>query len=202
MVKAKLNLREFNAAIRAYAKESKSKDFPAVLNHAGQKVATRAIRETKAAKNVWPLRVTDNPARTTKKGNFTKRAKDAQRLYYGLAKKRGLSGDAARRWAVNEWSKRRKGKGEAKAGWVNPALAMGAKLRLRPYGGGSASKSKGRKATGSTLRAYLANMAEAAGKRGSGGTAPLQRAINYAARDMMKYARRKMQERARKYSGR
>lgn len=202
-MKATLDLRKFNAAIRAYAKESK-KDFSAVLNHAGAKVAVRAIRETPKAKTRWPLRASDDPTRRIKRlQNYTKLAKNSQKLFFWLAKRKGLKGSAAERYAHREWAKRRQGIAEGKAGWIKPALAMGAKLSLRVHSKSkTAAKSIGKRSTPSTLKARLQNMAEAAGTPGAGGIAPVQRAIDYAAADMMRYANRKHRERARRYSGR
>lgn len=200
-MRAKLQLREFNAAIRAYAKESK-KDFSDVINHAGAKVAVRAIRETPAAKKGQrPLRASDDPTRTTKGGKYTRSARNSQRLFFGLAKKAGKRGDAAVIFARRLWASRRSGIGEGKAGWIKPALQMGARIGARVKSGSkTAGASTGKKASPRWLRARLQNMADAAGTKGAGGIAPLQRAIAYATADMLVYARRKMAARARRYS--
>jgi len=132
------------------------------------------------------------------KGGKTKK----QKLLFALASKKGIKkGSGGSQvmypYVKKEFNKRKRSVGAVKAGFIKPAIELGAKLRIRPYAGGSASRSKGTKSKRYRMKALSVNVVDGAGKIGD---KPMLRAMSFAIEKEHNWAIKRLQKRNNKFS--
>lgn len=186
-LKMPIDTREFTAAMREYGRATK-KDEAEILNRAGRNVAFRAAQFTPQAN---PAKIKGDLARDNlavkilaKRGAFrgvpnSKRAELVRKL------------EAARIRSIRY----------VRQGWANAILAFGGRPgRLGNVNSRSeAAKGYGLKASAQRLVAELANNSRGADKVG---LEPLQKAIDFVAKDMLAFAQKKLAQTAAKFSAR
>lgn len=185
----KLDLREFQAALREYGKATK-KDCADILNRAGRNVALRAINLTPkatAAKIKADLAANNNAIRATirrlKAKGIPQKGMSRARFALEIKKTIGLRTRSARYVSV---------------GWFKAYEAFGGPSR-KVSSKGFAAAGTGKKATANHLVAELTNAATGADKVGA---EALQAAVDFVAHDMLEYAYKKLADTARKHSAR
>ena len=147
--------------MKTWMKRKRTGSYHDCINNYAQKATLRAIRHTPKARLTGYLGAPTDP----KKGGKTKK----QRFFYAKAskggKRKGTGGNKVMLpAALKLWKRARSSTGAIKAGFIQPALDFGAKVRLRPFAGGSASRSKGQKSySGNKVKAQSFNAVEASG---------------------------------------
>jgi hypothetical protein len=192
-VMARTNAKQWQSAMKAWTKATgKSRDD--CINKFGAESCVKAMRFTPRAK-VGKINTFD-----PEKGGKTKK----QKLLFALASKKGIrKGTGGEQvmypYVRKEFNKRKKSIGANKAGFIKPAIQLGARLRANPFGGGSASRSKGIKSKSFKMKAISFN--EVAGA-GIVGYAPMNRAMMAAAAQEKAWAIRRLQKQNNKFSAR
>tara|TARA_R100000808_G_scaffold260_2_gene1558 strand:+ start:4411 stop:5004 length:594 start_codon:yes stop_codon:yes gene_type:complete len=190
-VMARTNAKQWQSAMKAWTKATgKSRDD--CINKFGAESCVKAIRHTPKAR-VGRINTYD-----PEKGGRTKK----QKLLFALASNQGIrKGSGGEQimypYVRKEFNKRKKSIGALKAGFIRPAIQLGARLKTTPFGGGSASKSKGIKSKSFKMKAFAFNEVE-----GSGLVAykAMDRAMIEAAAQEKAWAVRRLQKQNNKFS--
>lgn len=185
-----IDTREFQAAMKLYRKAT-GKDSAAVINRAGGNLALRAVQKTKKA--------TASKMKTSKAYDPDRRpANKRTKFHYALYRKRKKRSPTTAE--VRAFFKRRKAsRGYIAAGFISAARDFGKRTRSRPIKGGDAERGYGKKATPRKLLGIITNFADEADSVGAEG---VRKAMAFVSADMVKYARKKMGQTAKKYSAR
>ena len=208
-----LDTRELRAALQLYSRATK-KDEAEILNHAALNICIRppfgAVQNTPKAnaKQIQRDLVEDYANKKT--------GKPSPRVFQMAAKNlsgtKGKKGKRGKTLGSQTWQKRiakeskriigsrKRAVGYMASGWIKAARAFGFQGRGAAKFAG-ANTGYGIKARVQVLVAEVANTAKNITKV-KGANSALQRAVNGAARDMTKYAEKKLDRTAKKYSGR
>lgn len=181
-----IDTREFTAALREYQKATK-KDEAEILNRAGGNMAFRAAQFTPFA-GEGKIRAS------------LRRNKLAIKILSKSPRRRFKGIPVSRRGAiVTDFILRRvRSSKYIRAGWAKALKAFGRNAsRLHVRAGSKADRGYGQKATAWRMVAELGNDARGAD---TVGLEPLQRAVDFVARDMLAYARRRTVRTAQRFS--
>lgn len=182
----KIDTREFQKAMREYERATK-KDGADILNRAGRNVAFRAAQFTDVAS---PTKIKSQ----LRSNNLLAKI---------LAKRGRLKGlNMQERSALFDkvLSARMRSARYIRVGWAKAIAAFGGNAtRMKVNPKSEAAKGYGIKASTRRLVAELANNSKGAEKVG---LSPLERAIQFVARDMLNYAKHKMSRTGDKFSAR
>lgn len=179
-----IDARELQNALKLYWRATQ-KDESEILNRAGRNASLRAAQFTPKATGakIRSALITNNLA---------------VKILSSRGRFRGAT--MAQRAAITRKfvSARVRSARYVSAGWSKAQRAFGGRgVSVNPRS--EAAKGFGIKATPQRLIAIIANNSRGAGKVG---LAPLERAIGFVARDMTKYAQRKLAQTAKKFSAR
>ena len=194
----KIDTSEFQRAMREYAKVSKA-DAATIINRFAVDVAFRAVTETKAARKSGYLAAGYSP-----QGG----KKFKQRMYYAKQAKKGIKkGEGIAEKAQKAYNQAQSSRGYHKAGWFNAIRDLGKSTRKKPVAGGTADKGYATKATIGKLIANIYNYAIMNNSATGHDETPMQfaalnRAVQYVAKAKLEYARRKLADTAKRFSGR
>ena len=180
--------------MKTWMKAKRGASHDDCINKFGAESSVKAISYTKKT-SMGKLNTID-PA----KGGKTKK----QKVLFALAGKAGIKkgkGGAKIMYphVQKMFSRRKSSLGSIKAGFINPAKHLGARLKSSPFAGGSASKSKGRKSTGSKMLATAKNEVNASGVYGD---TPMERAMNFVVKREHAWAIKRLQKANNKFSAR
>lgn len=170
---ARTNVKQWQAAMKAWRKAKRGVSHDDCINKFGSESCLRAISFTPKT------RVNRINTYDPSKGGKTKK----QKLLFALASnagiRKGSGGEQVMYPYVQRIFKKRKSSiGANKAGFLNPARDLGARVTSSPYAGKSASKSKGIKSARFRMKAYSFNEVDGAGKVAY---APMNRAMEFVA---------------------
>jgi len=182
--------------MKAWMKAKRGASHDDCINKFGAESCVKAISYTK--KTPMGRLNTIDPA----KGGKTYK----QRVLYALASNAGIrKGSGGNRtmtpYVERQFSKRKSSLGAVKAGFINPAKQLGARLKSSPFGGGSASKSRGHKSTGTKMKAIARNEVNASGEDKIG-KKPMERAMNFVVQREHAWAIKRLQKANNTFSSR
>jgi hypothetical protein len=191
-VRIRTNAKQWQSAMKAWRKAKRGASHDDCINKFGSESCVKAISFTPKTK-VGKINTYD-PA----KGGKTKK----QKLLFALASQKGIKKGSGGQQVMypyvnKEFSKRKRSIGANKAGFIKPAIQLGANLRLKPYGGGSASESKGIKSKRFKMRAFSFNEVDGAGIVGHG---PMRRAMDFVVKKEHAWAIKRLQKANNKFS--
>jgi len=186
------NVKAWRAAMKTWMKAKRGASHDDCINKFGAESSVKAISYTKKT-SMGKLNTID-PA----KGGKTKK----QQVLFALASRdgvrRGTGGAKIMYPHVQKMFSRRKSSlGAIKAGFINPAKHLGARLKSAPFAGGSASRSKGRKSRGSKMLASARNEVNASGTYGA---TPMERAMAFVVQREHAWAIKRLQKANNKFS--
>jgi hypothetical protein len=186
------NAKEWSAAMKAWLKVKRRASHDDCINKFGSESCFKAMQYTrKAPKSKITVY---NP----QKGGKTFK----QKLLYAMASKNGIrkgkGGNKVMRPYVDKVYKSRvRGIGVVKAGFIKPATDLGKQMAIKPYGGGSASKSKGQKSIRFRMKAKSFNEVSGSGIHGY---KPMQRAMAFVVHKEHNWAINRLQKANNSYS--
>lgn len=188
------NVKQWRAAMKTWMKAKRGASYDDCINKFGAESSAKAITYTK--KTSMSKLNTIDPAR----GGKTRK----QQVLFALASKagvkRGTGGAKVMYPHVQKMFSRRKSSlGAIKAGFINPAKQLGARLKSSPFGGGSASRSRGYKSRTQRMRAIAMNEVNASGVYAK---APMERAMNFVVKREHAWAIKRLQKANNHFSAR
>jgi len=150
------NVKQWSKAMGAWMKASRGKSHADCINHFGKWSLINAMKKTPKAKlGKFPFNQTANP----EKGGKTYK----QKFYYAMAASAGVAPENIKSVAIKMYRAKRRSSGAIKAGFIKPLQMLGGIPKSRAFAGGSASKSRGRRAKDKSLKAMSFNNVEASG---------------------------------------
>lgn len=185
-IRTRTNAKQWQAAMKAWRKAKRGVSHDDCINKFGSESCLRAIAFTPKAR-IGKINTYD-PA----KGGKTKK----QKLLFALASKAGIKkGSGGQQimypYVQKLFNKRKQSLGANKAGFIEPAKDLGAKVRTSSYAGGSASRSKGIKSKRFKMKAISYNEVDGAGIVAY---EPMNRAMDFVAKREHSWAIKRLQK--------
>tara|TARA_R100001129_G_scaffold182822_1_gene164014 strand:- start:772 stop:1362 length:591 start_codon:yes stop_codon:yes gene_type:complete len=178
-----VNKRQWQSAMNTWLKAKRGASHDDCINKFGSESCFTAMRYTPKA------RVGKINAYDPKKGGRTFR----QRLLFAMAAKNGITkgGGKMTNYVNKVFNSRKRSIGAVKAGFIRPAMDLGKPMRIKPYSGGSASKSRGYKSKRFKMKAISFNEVDGAGEVAY---QPMNRAMAFTIQREHNWAIRRLQK--------